>query len=387
MPRISLHLCLLLSTLALSTSVFGEAPSAIPSKAVVAYVFPQNNALQPGQVDARSLTRINYAFANIENGRIVTGFADDQQNFAFLNSLKQQNPSLTVLVSVGGWLWSTNFSDVSLTQQSRDVFIQSVMAFLKQYNLDGLDIDWEYPGMVGAGHPFRPEDKQNFTALVKELRARFNAETAKTHKRLYLTIAAGASDDFLAHTEMAKVQQFLDTVNLMAYDYYEPGSDAITGHHAPLFTNPADPKKISADASIEAFEKAGVPAAKILLGMPFYGHVWGQVANSNHGLYQAGKPIPHAYSSYGDIRESMLDHGYDRYWDSTASVPYLYNPEKQIFVSYEDPQSIATKCGYVLTHKLGGVMFWDYESDPSGTLLRAIDNALTPGTEKESSAR
>lgn len=343
---------------------------------VVGYVFPQNAALQPGEIDPFSMTRINYAFANIEGGRMVTGFAEDAKNFAFLTGLKQQNASLTVLVSVGGWLWSTNFSDISLTPQSRKLFIESVMDFLSRYNIDGLDIDWEYPGMVGSGHPFRAEDKKNFTLLLKELRQRFNRETKRSHRKLYLTIAAGASNDFLTHTEMAEVQKYIDTVNLMAYDYYEPGSDAITGHHAPLFTNGADPKRISAETSVLAFEQAGVPATKILLGLPFYGHIWGQVAESNHGLFQAGKPVPKGYAPYSLISESMLNHGFTRYWDPIASAPYLYSQEKQIFVSYEDPQSLAAKCDYVLTHKLGGVMFWDYSGDPSGILLRTINKSL-----------
>jgi chitinase len=386
MLAIRFQICVLFAGLAFSFPALSIGQTT-PAKAVVAYVFPQNNALQPGEIDAASLTRVNYAFANIENGRMVPGFAKDQENFAFLESLKSQNPSLTVLISVGGWLWSANFSDVSLTPQSREVFIQSVMEFLTRYNLDGLDIDWEYPGMVGAGHPFRAEDKQNFTLLLKELRAKFTAETAKTHKRLYLTIAAGASDEFLAHTEMEQVQRYVDTVNLMSYDYYEPSSDAITGHHAPLFTNPADPKKISADASVHAFEKAGVPAAKILLGLPFYGHMWGQVAEQNHGLYQPGKPVPGTYSNYGAITATMLNHGFDRYWDSKASAPYLYNPDKQIFVSYDDPQSVALKCSYVLTHKLGGVMFWDYSGDPSGALLRAIQGSFHSQAARGASAK
>ncbi len=350
--------------------------SSVPAKAVVAYVFPEDNILQPGQIDARALTRINYAFANIANGRMVAGFAGDPQNLAFLGSLRQQNSDLTVLVSVGGWLWSTNFSDIALTSQSRAVFIQSVMDFLTQYKLDGLDIDWEYPGMPGAGHPFRSVDKQNFTLLLKELRARFTVETAKTHKRLYLTFAAGASDEFLANTEMEKAEQYVDTVNLMAYDYYEAGSDRMTGNHAPLFTNPGDPKKISAADSIAAFERAGVPAAKLILGVPFYGRMWGQVPNINHGLFQPGESVPDSDASYSAIVSTMLNHGYDRFWDAKASVPYLYNAQKQIFVSYEDPQSIAVKCEYVVVHHLGGVMFWDYSSDPSGTLLHAIDESL-----------
>ncbi len=357
-------------------------PAPVP-KAVVAYVFPQNNALQPGQIDPQRITRINYAFANIVDGRMVMGFAYDEQNFAFLESLKPQNPSLTVLVSVGGWLWSTNFSDVVLTRESRTIFIESAIDFLTRYKLDGLDIDWEYPGLPGAGHPFRKEDKQNFTLLLKELRARFTAETARTHRRLYLTIAAGAADEFLANTEMAKAQLYLDTVNLMAYDYYEASSDAVTGHHAPLYTNPADPKKSSAADSVAAFERAGVPAHKILLGLPFYGRIWGQVSPVNHGLYQPGKPVPNAYAPYTVIAQTFLNQGFIRYWDDKASVPFLYNPDKQIFVSYEDPESIAVKARFVFKHNLGGVMFWDYSSDATGALLEAIDNSLLhPATVK-----
>src|SRR5579859_2960667 len=199
----------LFAGLLLALPAFIAAGAKPPSgDLIVGYVFAQDAALQPGEVDPNSMTRINYAFANIADGRMVTGFAADAQNFAYLTALKRENPSLTVLVSVGGWLWSTNFSDIALTSQSRAIFIQSVMEFLATYKLDGLDIDWEYPGMVGAGHPFRDEDKQNFTLLLKELRTRFSSETAKTHKRLYLTFAAGSGNDFLAHTEMAKVQQY-----------------------------------------------------------------------------------------------------------------------------------------------------------------------------------
>jgi len=367
--------CLLLAVLLLWAPAPGCSAPRPPAREIVAYVFPQDSRLQPGQIDAQSLTRINYAFANIADGRIVKGFSHDDENYAFLVGLKKENPSLTVLASVGGWLWSTNFSDVSLTRQSRQVFIQSVMEFLDNYHLDGLDIDWEFPNSPGAGHPYRAEDKQNFTLLIKELRARFNKRTSRTHTHLYLTIAAGADNDFLANTEMPKVQRFLDAVNVMCYDYYEPGSEPTTGNHAPLFVDPADPRKVSADASIDAYLNAGVPAHKIVLGMPFYGHVWGEVSETNHGLFQAGKPVPHAWANFSAVPD-MLKQGYVRYWDSAASVPFLYNAGMKVFVSYEDPQSVAAKCSYVISHKLGGVMFWEYTNDPSGTLLHAIRDSF-----------
>jgi chitinase len=370
----------LLGIASLFCGAVGAAAAASPQRPViVAYVFPQNGILQPDEIDARKLTRINYAFANLEGGRMIEGFPTDAKNIGTLVGLKRENPSLTVLVSVGGWLWSGKFSDMALSRQSRRVFIESVVEFVERYQLDGLDIDWEYPGMVGAGNTFRPEDKQNYTLLLKELRQQFKRQEKKLHRQLFITIATGALSDFLAHTEMDKVQMYVDTVNLMAYDYYEPASDATTGNHAPLYTDPADAKRISADRSVQEYEKAGVPAAKIVLGVPFYGHVWGEVPDTNHGLFQPGKPVPNAFAKYSDIAGSMLNQGFTRYWDSAASAPYLYNPASRTFVSYDDPESLGLKCKYLLEHKLGGIMFWDYSGDRSGVLLDAINAHLKGG--------
>ena len=345
---------------------------------VIAYIFPKGRVVSASEIAADRVTRINYAFANIAKGQIVEGDAVDGANYAMLATLKQRNPSLEVMASVGGWLWSGQFSDVVLTPESRARFIDSVVVFVRRYQLDGLDIDWEYPGLVGAGNKFRPEDKANFTALLRELRQRFDREQALLHRRLLVSIAAAGSEEYLAHTEMGADAQYLDTVNLMAYDYYEPDDGGRTGNHAPLFTDPADPKKVSADASVRAMEAAGVPAAKIVLGVPFYGHVWGKVPATDHGLFQNGGPAPNAYAGYDAIASTMIGHGFVRYWDDAAKAPYLYNAVQHEFVSYEDPQSLALKCLYVRKQGLAGVMFWEYFSDPSGVLLKAMDDALRP---------
>jgi chitinase len=360
-------------------------PPATP--AVVAYVFARDGVLPSVEIDAAKLTRVNYAFANLKDNRLVPGYPSDAHNLGALLTLKQKSPTLTVLVSVGGWFWSDKFSDMAVSQESRNLFIESAVEFLDRNHLDGLDIDWEYPGMAGAGHTFRPEDKQNYTLLLKELRKRFNREEKRLHRKLLLTIATGASSQFLAHTEMKKVQKYVDTVNLMAYDYYEPTDDRITGHHAPLFTNPADPKRISADQSVREYQQAGVPAEKLVLGVPFYGHPWGEVSDQNHGLFQPGKPLSNAYVSYGDISEGKLDNGFVRYWDPVASVPYLYNAEKRVFVSYEDPESLRLKCNYIVDHKLAGIMFWEYSSDSSEELLRTIDACFRASRTSAASTR
>ncbi len=266
---------------------------------------------------------------------MVEGSSFDADNFALLVSLKQQNPALTILVSVGGWGGSGGFSDMALTSASRERFIDSVVHFITQYKLDGLDIDWEYPGLVGAGN-----------------------------------------------TLMAAVARFVDTVNLMTYDYYGPDSDRISGNHAPLFTDPADPKQISAERTVRAYESAGVPAGKLLLGLPFYGKSWAEVGPTNNGLFQPGsKPAAtfHDYSALADFAAQ----GYSRHWDAAASVPWLYNPDTRTFISYEDSESLARKCRFALDQHLGGVMFWELTEDANGVLLDTISTSLHHAPSRE----
>lgn len=350
-------------------------PAQPPPEAIIAYVFVKDRVLQPDEIDAAKLTRINYAFANIQDGQMVEGFAHDRENFQVLNGLKRENPQLQVLVSVGGWTWSGGFSDVALTPESRRKFIESAVFFIRSHSLDGLDIDWEYPGLIGIGNKFRPEDKQHYTALVKELRERFDLEEKSLGRRLLLSVATGALPDFVEHTEMGKVARYVDSVNLMAYDYYEPTDSKITGHHAPLFTNPLDPSAVSGDASIKNYLEAGVPTRKIVLGVPFYGHAWAGVAAANHGLFQPGQEA-HLQTDYKNIVTLLQDPAYTRYWDATALVPYIYNAATQTFITYEDPESLKLKCDYVLKHHLGGIMFWEYHGDTNEALLNAINTAL-----------
>lgn len=366
--------CLLLFAL-MAVRVFA-APADHTAPVVMGYVFPQNGDLQPGQIDPYAMTRINYAFALLRDGKMTLDAPGDAANLARLTALRKENPSLKVLISVGGWLGSGGFSDMALTAGRRKVFISSLVDCVRRFGLDGVDVDWEYPGLPGAGNRFRSEDKRNFTLLLAEMRARFVQDEKTTHKPLLLTIAAGVFDDYLTHTEMGQVQRFVDAINLMSYDYYEPGSESTTGNHAALFPDPEDPNKVAADATVKAFEAAGVPPEKIVLGVPFYGHVWGQVADAHHGLFQPGKAVPHTNAGYNMITSTMLGHGFNRYWDAPSQVPYLYSQEKQMFVSYEDSQSLALKCRYVLSNHLAGVMFWSYFNDPSGELLRTIDQSL-----------
>ncbi len=356
----------------------GAVDSATPptpaSPVITAYVFPREQPLHAGDFTARKLTRINYAFANIKKGRLVAGSDNDAVNLQTLLGLKRVNPQLKVLISVGGWSWSGHFSDMALTARSRREFIDSAVEFVDRHGLDGLDVDWEYPGSAGNGNRFRAEDKGNYTALLRELRERFDRESKLLGRPLLLTIAAGAGQEWIDHTEMREVASCLDAVNLMSYDYYT-SADHTTGHHAPLFADPADPKHISVDASVTLFKNAGVPPRKLILGIPFYGHVWKHVDAANHGLFQRGKKSDMG-AGYKQIVPLLTGAGYVGYRDPVSSAPYLYNPDKQIFITYEDPQSVTAKCRYALKNKLGGVMFWEYSADADGALLKAIDSGL-----------
>jgi len=116
------------------------------------------------QMQGDKLTHINYAFANIQDGRIVEGNPSDSVNFLSLQTLRTKYPHLKLLVSVGGWSWSDHFSDAALTGESQERFAQSALEFMLKYKLDGVDLDWEYPGQLGEDNVFRPEDKQNFAS-------------------------------------------------------------------------------------------------------------------------------------------------------------------------------------------------------------------------------
>jgi len=131
--------------------------------AIIAYVFPRSEVIVPSEIAADKLTHINYAFADVKDGRIVEGFARDAENFKLLADLRRSHPHLKILISVGGWTWSNNFSDAALTAESRRRFTGSAIEFVRRHDIDGVDIDWEYPGLRGnnkaGGHLRRPGER------------------------------------------------------------------------------------------------------------------------------------------------------------------------------------------------------------------------------------
>jgi chitinase len=344
--------------------------------AIIGYVFPRERELQPSEIDAAKLTHVNYAFANLKNGLLVEGFAKDAFNLRVLTGLRQANPDLRILVSVGGWTWSKGFSDMALTAEGRRRFCESAVAYVRRHDLDGVDVDWEYPGLPGDDNPHRPEDRENFTVLMTELRAALDRAAAGRPRRLLLTFAAGAFPDFIAKTEMPKVQAVVDFVNLMTYDFGGPGAGGRARHNAALRAAIDDPDALSAERAVRDFLAAGVPAGKLVLGVPFYGRAW-EVEGDYGPLHAPGKRATALTDTgYHALRELPGRDGWLRLWDDAAQAPWLWHPARRLFVSYEDPRSLRLKTRLVREAGLGGVMFWEYFSDRSGDLLGTLYGEL-----------
>ncbi len=333
-------------------------------------------------IQADKLTHINFAFVNIINGEVQfdTSSIDDTQldaaDIVKLRELKTINPDLKILVSVGGWLWSGNFSDAALTPASRSKLAQSSARFVKENQLDGIDFDWEYPNQIGAGNIHRPVDKQNLTLMLAAIRKSLDSlAQSENHDPYLLTIATGADSAFIRNTELGEAQKYLDFLNIMTYDFHN-GLHHQTGHHANLYPSSHDhPGGSNVLQSVDLHLDAGVPLEKINVGLAFYGRKWDKVNPENNGLYQQAETVG-MIEYYRTIAENWLEkEGFVRYWDESAKAPWLWNPQTRTFISYEDETSLKLKIDYVKEKGLSGVMFWEYSDDYDSRLLRALHQA------------
>lgn len=374
-PSIFLILSFLLVGCIAKRQKSAQLQTAEPSYVIIGYVHGNRQLLDGSKIPAEHLTHINYAFANVVDGKIVEGSPEDAANLKSLVGLKERNPNLKILVSAGGWGWSGGFSDAVLTQQSRMVFANSAVDMVVRHQLDGIDLDWEYPGLPGAGNPHRPEDKENFTAALQLIREKLDS-LGQGQKHYLLTIATAANQQYLDHTEMEKAQAYLDFVNIMTYDFHG-GWSSITGHHANFQQSVFDTSAYarSAAGAVTEHLSAGIPIEKLVLGVPFYGRYWAGVNSKDNGLYQAASGKAGSYRYY-QLADSLIDSkGYKRYWDSTALAPYLWNEDTRTFITYEDTISLGYKTDYVKAKGMGGIMFWEYKQD-DGTLVSFLHQQL-----------
>ncbi len=311
---------------------------------------------------------LGYAFSADDS---VDGTADSAEmalrgNFHQLQELKRLYPHLKIVISLEGN--PTSFA-AAAQPENRFSFVASCMQAFIAGNFadgiyapslfDGIDLDWEFP---------EEEDKDNFTALLAEFRRQLDAE----RPNLLLTVAMGDNGTAYRHLDMATASLFVNQVGIMNYDYGGPWSKR-TGLVAPLYSSPGDVDHGGDVAStLQGYLDAGVPAYKMLLGLPFYGYVWNHVSSENHGLFQLGQPLREdfPYSHIASVRDR-----FKVYRDSESLAPWLF--DGGTFWTYDDEISIAAKLAYARRLSLGGVMIWELSGDTAdGRLMRTIYQQL-----------
>lgn len=349
------------------------------SKPILLAYVASNRIGNVADIPAEKLTHLCFAFAQVQDGEVV--FAEHEPGdvarrnalCAELPQLKARNPALKTLISVGGWS-ADGFSDAALTDESRARFARSAVAFMHERGFDGIDMDWEYPSNDMASIKARPEDKQNFTLMLRAMRSEMQALAAREGRAepYLLTAAVGIEQFYLDGVEMAAVAAELDLVNMMSYDLYN-GWAVKAGHHTALYATPRDPKGWCAADGIELFARAGVPVEKMVLGAAFYGRGLHGVVNVNGGHGQPGTPKSNTTHSYTSIASELIPSGrYTRYWDDNAKAPWLFDGEH--YITYDDPESLVWKCRYAHARGLAGVFFWELMEDATGALLDTLAN-------------
>lgn len=332
-----------------------------------------------------SMTDLIIAFAHAKSdGTIYFPDAESDEHpfpgmWSEVAKIRKRYPNLKIHVSIGGW-GADQFSPVAADPAKRAVFVQSVLALVKEKNLDGIDIDWEYPVGPDWGEeiPHSPEDGPNFIEMLSQIRTGFDALGRETGKEYSISIAAPGSSWYPQKVDVVKVASIVDTIKLMTYDYYG-GWSSTTGHHANLYNNPADPAwgGWSTAQSVDTYLAAGVPSSKLIVGVAFYGRAWKGVADGGtNGLFQKfSEPAYPDGLSWPDLKKLLAPgSGYTQYWDDTAKAPYLYNGD--IFVTYTDAREIAEIGAYVKQKGLGGVMVWEYGHDTGAELLKPLYDSL-----------
>lgn len=371
-----------------------EPTYASPDPVIMAYYVAERN-YKPEEIPVEKLTHIIYSFTNVIDGEMK--FRNEETAGPKVEALvkqKERNPELKVMIACGGW-GADGFSDMALTEESRAKFIKSASEFITKYKLDGMDMDWEYPGISGAGTMARPEDTKNFTALMKGLREMLDEfETPKI-----LTFASAGWKRYYDFIELNEVMKYANYTNVMTYDQVS-GVSIYTGHHTPLgdvksadiegtpfqahldslYNNGdnLDPDPRSAEKIVDFLIQEGVDPKQIVIGSAFYGRVWKGVPPVNNGLYQLSGGLQIGWMAYQRIRDTYEpDASFKRFWDEKAEAPYMYNESDSLFVSYDDTVSVALKTRYTMEKGLGGIMFWELGNDTKeeGSLLDAIYKA------------
>lgn len=321
---------LAVATMLPQTGKAARKDAAKNKKVIVAYVTSWSKIMP----DPQYMTHINYAFGAVSETFNSVTIANEQR-LSDIAAIGRLNPKLKVLLSIGGW-GSGRFSEMAANATLRKAFAKDCRRVVDQYKLDGIDIDWEYPTSNAAGISASPDDTNNFTLLMQDIRKAIG-------KKKLLTLATVASGEYI---DFKAILPYIDFVNIMSYDM-----GGAPKHHAALYESP-NTGRMTANTAVKAHLKAGVPADKLVLGMPFYGRGGGD------------------YPNFQDYKKICKDKNYTECWDSQAQAPYLADKDGKLVCGYDNPRSLAIKCRYVWEQGLHGAMYWDYDGDNDQNDLR-----------------
>lgn len=309
----------------------------------VGYYYASNTSYPHTAIEYNNLTHIAHAFIYpTTDGEILT---DSWYYYPELVSEAKAN-GVKIITAIGGWGNSDGFPHMAADKVRRANFVNNVVRFCKDNGYDGIDLDWEYP---------KANDRENFVALVKELREAFD------QNGIEIISAALPSSDWNNGYDIASLKDHMDWFGIMTYDFSGPW-ESVAGYNSPLYKHPRQWGGVH--ESIEYYKNKGVPKDKLLMGMAFYGY-----------SFNASDPFkPHTgASSITYIKANNLKNsGYKYVFDETSKTPYLQDQNKLKFISYDDTTSIKLKCEYVHKAGIGGTIIWkighDYHAGESPLL-------------------
>ncbi len=347
------------------TTTFSQKKPALKQCNVIAYYTGDSAHIDSFNVS--QLTHIIFSFAHLKDSSLFIQNARDSATITKLVSLKKKYPALKIIISMGGWSACQYCSQTFNTDEGRKQFALSSKQILDYFNADGIDLDWEYPAIEGfPGHQFLPEDKQNFTALVAEMRKQFGS-------RYEISFASGGFTNAILHSfEWSKVMPLVNRVNMMTYDLVS-GYAKESGHHTPLYSTPHQTESI--DHAVHLLDSLHVPRNKIVIGAAFYARIFQLQDTLQNGLYQPCTFLRGV--DYKHFDSTILnDPNYVYHWDATAHAPYYFNAKEKLLVTFDDKRSLADKTKYAMRKGLDGIMFWELTNDVyNNGLLQAIDDA------------
>ncbi|CAG9578058.1 unnamed protein product [Danaus chrysippus] len=351
-------------------------------KAVVScyYTMPgslSSSELLPSDIHSQLCTHINVAFAQIINKEIYLDNVQRQIISEVVN-LKKKNPNLKVLLSIGGAGAQDGFSDMVVNHTSRKIFIKSVKHTLRNYTLDGIDLDWEFPAVKDYQNKLNKRERQHFSQLLREIRA----EYVRERKDYLLTVAVAAQQIIVdAAYDVDQINMYVDYANIMTYDFhYYTQFTPFTGFNAPLFARASEQlymATLNINYTVEMYKNKGLDASKIVVGIPTYGHSFTLVNENNTNVGSPSSGFGElgslGFVNYPDICTFINTHennNLDMKRDQDAKVPYLSRNSE--WVSYDDTDSVIEKAKFIRKQKLRGAMIYSLNADDYKGVCREL---------------